>query len=100
MFWNLALYFSEILKFYTLYFRWHYVASMQEARSQLFVTSYAGKLWAIGGENLEGKLSCVEVYDPEVDEWSDAQIPMTTIEGAITGCTFSSKYCTKNLFLK
>ena len=65
---------------------------MQKARSHLFVASYAGKLWAVGGRNSEDDLSCVEVYDPKVDRWSDAQIPMTTIKGAVTGCTFSSKH--------
>ena len=68
------------------------MASMQISRSRLFVAAYAGKLWALGGRNSEGDLSSVEVYDPEVDEWSDAQIPMTKIKGAVAGCTFSSKY--------
>lgn len=62
---------------------------MQKARKSFFVASHAGRLWAIGGSSPEGDLADVEVYDPEVDLWSNWQIPMQLVKGRIAGCTFS-----------
>ena len=65
---------------------------MQQARSKLFVASHAGKLWAFGGRCSEGEHTSVEVYDPEVDVWSEVQIALETVDGGVIGCTYSSKY--------
>ena len=67
---------------------------MQNARGSLCVTSYAGKLLAIGGFNSTSQviLSTTEIYDPQSDSWSDAQIPLKSIAGVVIGCAYSSKY--------
>ena len=57
---------------------------MQNARSDLFVTAYEGKLWAVGG--CENK--SIETYDPKVDSWSYANISTNIIKGNIVGCSF------------
>ena len=69
---------------------WHYVASMQTVRTNLFVASHAGKLWAIGGKDSEySDVTSVEVYDPEVNLWSDVQMPLKSFKGNVIGCTIS-----------
>ena len=77
-------------------FSWSYVASMRKKRLGLFVASFAGKLWAIGGINSESNLSSVEVYNPEIDTWSKTKTPLTSIKGPVEGTTFSSKHFYRN----
>ena len=77
-----------------LYCSWTEVARMQEARYQPYVVATSGKLWAIGGcghtFGSHDNLPSVEVYDPEVDIWSDAQIPLKSVRGSVVGCVFSN----------
>ena len=87
--WKIGSYFTDYFSNYS----WNYVASMQKARGGLCVTSYAGKLWAIGGEAPgDEELSSIEVYDPQVDAWFDSQVPMKSIKGMATCCLYTSKY--------
>ena len=67
---------------------------MQNAKASILLTSHAGKLWAIGGCNLDENFSKIEVYDPESNSWSISQIE--TIHGWMRGCKFSSKYFNMN----
>jgi N-acetylneuraminic acid mutarotase len=51
--------------------RWTPVASMSVKRQDLGVGVLGGKLYAVGGFNLEdGYLASVEVYNPANDSWN------------------------------
>ena len=65
---------------------------MNKRRLDLFVTSVAGKLWAIGGCGSEDDPSTIEVYDPEIDSWSESEQPKEFAKGCVTGCSYSSSY--------
>ena len=65
---------------------------MHRARSNVLVISQGDKLWAIGGYTPESDLSSVEVYDPDVDAWSDADLSMKSVKGGVTGCVIPSAY--------
>ena len=69
---------------------------MQKKRSGLFVTSYEGKLWAIGGEDVNNQLSSEELYDPKIDTWTEAKAPLKSIGKFFAGTAFSSKYFYQN----
>lgn len=57
---------------------WKSVASIPTARSLLAtVTGLDGRIYAIGGENANGRLDTVEVYDPNTNTWAKAA-PMPT----------------------
>ena len=65
---------------------------MKTPRGGVFVAPYEDKLWAIGGRISEiSDLSSAEVYDPEVNLWSNTETPLKSIAGMVKGCTFTSK---------
>ena len=61
---------------------------MRKARRNFFATAYQGKLYAVGGCEDQS----MEVYDPEMDSWSDAKISTREVYNYIRGCIFSHKY--------
>ena len=68
---------------------------MKYARSNLCVTSHEGKLWVIGGIDSYGdEILNIEVYDPLIDSWSDAQVQLETTgnSGEVCGCNFITEY--------
>ena len=48
---------------------WEAVAPMGTARSRHAVAVLDGKLYAVGGRGLAGRLSSVERYDPAAGAW-------------------------------
>ena len=70
---------------------------MKKSRYGLFVTTHAGKLWAIGGVNDMGIcVPNVEIYDPEINSWTVVQISFESITGEVCGCNIISslkKHC-------
>ncbi len=49
---------------------WNKVASMLQARAYMALTTVAGKLYAVGGEDENRrKLDSIECYNPEKNEW-------------------------------
>ena len=55
---------------------WSCVAPMNSARKFFALTSFAGRLWAIGGLNDELAMAAVESYDPVTDTWRE-EAPLT-----------------------
>ncbi len=49
--------------------RWHEHASLTEPRMSMAVVGYNNKIFVFGGENAEGVIGSVEMYDPETDTW-------------------------------
>ena len=89
---QLGLLFDFIFFFFFFCYSWSYVASMKKACKGMFVTSHAGKLWAFGGYSVEEDYSSLEIYDAEIDSWSDSQMKLKSIDGKIVGCKYYSKY--------
>jgi DNA-binding CsgD family transcriptional regulator/N-acetylneuraminic acid mutarotase len=68
--------------------RWAPRAPLPTARANLAVASYAGHVYAIGGENASGVTGVVERYDPTTDRWTPrASKPtlVTKIGAAVIG---------------
>jgi len=56
---------------------WQSIAPLHTARRGCGVTSFNGKIYAIGGHDGVHALCSVEVYDPETDQWSSGP-PLTS----------------------
>jgi DNA-binding CsgD family transcriptional regulator len=52
--------------------RWESKAQMPTARARLAVVAYQGRIYAIGGDTIDGVSGAVEVYDMSTDTWSRA----------------------------
>ena len=61
--------------------RWASRAPMPTARARLAVASYAGLVYAIGGENASGVTGMVERYDPATDRWTPRASKPTLVTG-------------------
>jgi DNA-binding CsgD family transcriptional regulator/N-acetylneuraminic acid mutarotase len=61
--------------------RWTSRAPLPTARANLAVASYAGQVYAIGGENASGVTGVVERYDPTTDRWATRASKPTLVTG-------------------
>jgi N-acetylneuraminic acid mutarotase len=70
---------------------WKSLASMPTARSLLAaVTGPDGRIYAIGGANVSGRLGIVDVYDPSTNRWAKAA-PMPTARTHLAATLGSDK---------
>lgn len=68
--------------------RWRNRAAMHIPRSDFAVATYEGKIYTIGGSNLEEPTAVVERYDPLNNVWvtlNDKPTPVTQVQGATIG---------------
>lgn len=68
--------------------RWRSRASMLIPRSDFAVATYDGKIYTIGGSDLQGPTAVVERYDPLNNVWvtlNDKPTPVTQVQGATIG---------------
>jgi hypothetical protein len=56
---------------------WHEGSPMPGPRTGLGVAGAGGRVYAIGGQDLNGTVSVVEAYDPVTDTWT-SKAPMPT----------------------
>lgn len=61
--------------------RWASRAPLPTARASLAVVSYAGLVYAIGGEDASGVTGVVERYDPTADRWTPRTSKPTPVKG-------------------
>ena len=62
---------------------WTAVSSMEKAREFHSCVEFLGKIYSIGGEDgLGGKLSTVEIYDPDLDKWEPGPVLPTAVSKA------------------
>lgn len=59
--------------------RWDSLAALPSARSRLALVELDDVLYAIGGEDLDGVLAAVDVYDPETNGW----LPRAALPAAV-----------------
>jgi DNA-binding CsgD family transcriptional regulator/N-acetylneuraminic acid mutarotase len=68
--------------------RWDINAQMPTARARLAVVACQGRIYAIGGDTVDGVTGAVEVYDPETDTWmrqASKAYPVRNIGAAVLG---------------
>jgi DNA-binding CsgD family transcriptional regulator len=68
--------------------RWQAKADLPTARSGLAVAAYENKVYAVGGEALEGVTDRVERYDPATDTWETLRpkpLPVAHVSAAVVG---------------
>ena len=68
--------------------RWVSKAQMPTERARLAVVAYEGKVYAIGGDTVEGVSGAVEVYDPATDTWTrgaNKPHPVRNVGAAVAG---------------
>ena len=68
--------------------RWKRLADMPTARSGLAVAAYENKIYAIGGEALQGVTGAVETFDPETNIWqkkSPKPLAVSDVGAAVIG---------------
>lgn len=51
--------------------RWSTAASLNHARFKHGAAAYDGKIYVFGGEDLDGAMDTLEVYDPGANTWTD-----------------------------
>lgn len=56
--------------------RWRSLPPLPNARYAHTVTEYDGMLYVIGGRDLDGEISDVDVFDPETERWTTLEEPM------------------------
>ncbi len=68
--------------------RWTQMAPLPTARSRFATAYYGGKIYAIGGDNVDGVTGVLEAYDLSTNSWraeSSKPIPVNNIGAAVVG---------------
>ena len=76
---------NEISNADTEMLRWHEHAPMSVSRRGLALVDYNERIYAIGGETLDGTTGSVEVYDPEKDIWHQLSSKPTPVHDITAG---------------
>ncbi|MEA3339295.1 MAG: LuxR C-terminal-related transcriptional regulator, partial [Chloroflexota bacterium] len=67
---------------------WRELAQMPTRRAYLALAAAGGRIFAIGGQTLDGVTDAVEIYDPAADIWtrgSDKPTPATYVSASVLG---------------
>jgi DNA-binding CsgD family transcriptional regulator/N-acetylneuraminic acid mutarotase len=68
--------------------QWFKLLGPPTPRKGLAVTSYENKIFAIGGESSQGITNTIEMYNPQIDVWSECTpkpVPVTDIGAGLIG---------------
>ncbi|XP_045200043.1 kelch-like protein 9 [Mercenaria mercenaria] len=84
----------RVVKYDPYDFSWRECSPLLKARAKFGVCVLEGKIYVCGGERSDGRVSCSsEVYDPALDQWSEAGLMVAPRKNHCCAVYESDMYC-------